>query len=106
MLEINKKGSCKICGKECVFMSSSGECWICMDKRQEEERRQTFLSNKTTETNLEKNIICPYCGYEFLSTSGEDVEDCAMTEKYCEFCNNDFIYCADVTVTFNTWRKD
>lgn len=49
-----------------------------------------------------KEIVCPYCGYEFRDSwelAGDDGDE---QQTDCDECGKDFLYYADIDVTYCT----
>lgn len=61
------------------------------------------MANKPIEHENVKEIVCPYCGYEF-SDSWEFGDD-SEREITCEACYKPFTSYREVEVTYSTERK-
>lgn len=58
------------------------------------------------DTNYTKELICPYCNYEYSdSWEYQDAQD-KDVQTQCPECEKNFIYSTDYDITFSSYKCD
>lgn len=53
------------------------------------------------DTKFTNEIVCPYCGFEFMDSYEFDEGDNPI---HCEECKKDFVFTQNIEVTYNTYK--
>lgn len=60
------------------------------------------MEDKQINHRYTKEVVCPYCGYEFSdSWEFNDQED----SVYCGECDNEFVALREIEVSYCTYKK-
>ncbi|HFI0465552.1 TPA: hypothetical protein ACGOY9_000986 [Streptococcus suis] len=82
-------------------------CFSCMRDENDKKLTEDIISGEVVETECEDDIVCPWCGTRYDSFDVDEHHsfmDEGEYKMHCYECDNDFIYQAEVSITFSTRR--
>lgn len=84
-------------------------CFSCMNEENEKKLMDDILSGEVVETECEDDIVCPWCGTRYDSFDVDENHLFMDEGEYttdCVECGHDFVYQANVSITFSTKRLE
>ncbi|MGB5217370.1 MAG: hypothetical protein WBN66_03630 [Smithella sp.] len=65
------------------------------------------MTDKEIDTDYTREVVCPFCGYEFGDSWEIDFGPCMEgdTEVTCGGCEKDFPVSRHIEITYSSWIK-